>query len=277
MKFIAEKELPLLDLLKLHYPDSSKNTLRSFLEQERVQVSGRVVKHGNRVVSKGQTVTVGKNVQFLDQEVRLFYEDEHLVVVYKPEGLLSVATDFDKKANLHSILKRRKKGLTVYPVQRLDRETSGVMVFAYSEAAKEHLKSQFKAHSVEREYVAIVEGILSEKQGRWESHLLEDSKYFVRSLGPNLGKLSITHYKVLKEGKNVSLLRFSLETGRKNQIRVHTSEAGHPVVGDMKYGAIANPIKRLCLHARKLRFVHPVTNRPLAFEIPLPEEFYQII
>jgi 23S rRNA pseudouridine1911/1915/1917 synthase len=145
------------------------------------------------------------------------------------------------------------------------------MVFAYTQSAREALQAQFQAHSIDRTYVGIVEGILPEKKGSWQSYLIEDPDYFVRSA--NVGKLSITHYEVIREMRKLSLMRFKLETGRKNQIRVHCSEAGHPLTGDEKYGAKTNFAKRLCLHASKLGFIHPTSGKKMEFEIPVPDVF----
>lgn len=276
MKIICEEEISLLEILQKLYPDSSKSTLRGWLAKERVCVEGKVVRIPSHLVKRGESVEIGQKVQFLRGEIRLLYEDAHLVVIVKPEGLLSVATDFRKHC-AHAILKRRSER-KVYPVQRLDRETSGVMVFAYTQSTREGLQAQFKAHTVEREYAGIVEGLLPEKKGSWKSHLVEDADYFVQSSrSPDEGKFSVTHYNVMKENKSHTLIRFRLETGRKNQIRVHSTEAGHPIAGDEKYGAKTNPAKRLCLHAYKLGFIHPVTEKKMQFEIPLPDVFYKLM
>ncbi len=271
MEIHVSEPKALLELLKQHFPDSSNNTLRTWLEKERILVDGRVVKKGSEVIQKGQIVTLGQKAVFIKGDMRILHEDAHLLVVYKPEGLLSVATDHDMTISAHEILKRRANGRMVYPVHRLDRETSGILVFAYSEKARDGLKKLFFDHSIDREYNAIVEGILPQKQGRWESYLKEDANFVVRSA--KQGKLSITHYEVLAETKTHSLMRFRLETGRKNQIRVHCKEAGHPIAGDKKYGAATNPASRLCLHACRLGFVHPATQQPMHFEIPLPAAF----
>lgn len=275
MKIICEEESTLLDILQKHYPNSSKTTLRGWLDKERVFVEGRVERRTSHLVKEGEQVEIGRKVQFLRGELRLLYEDAHLVVIVKPEGLLSVATDF-KKNCAHEILKRRA-GRIVYPVQRLDRETSGVMVFAYTRAAREGLQSQFKAHTIERKYAGIVEGAFEEKKGTWKSYLEEDADYFMHSSSsPEQGKLSITHYEVVQANAKRSLVHFKLETGRKNQIRVHCSQAGYPIVGDKKYGAKTDPAKRLCLHAYKLGFIHPETKKKMQFEIPLPDCFYDL-
>lgn len=278
MQLIASDNTSLLEILAIIAPDSSKNTLRSWLEKGRVLVDGRVAKKGAQAILKGQTVSVGQRITFAPHEVKILYEDDHLVVVNKPEGLLSVSTDFDRKVNVHSILKRRFYSQQVYPVHRLDREVSGVMVFAYSEKAKEGLKKLFHIHDIQREYIAIVEGTFTEPKGTWESFLKEDAAYFVRSTSsPDLGKRSVTHYEVITSNAKFSLLRLTLETGRKNQIRVHCKEAGHPIVGDIKYGATTTHAGRLCLHARRLQFVHPVLEKPFHFESPLPEVFYNLV
>lgn len=276
MKIICEEESSLLEILQKHYPDSSKSTLRGWLAKERICLEGKIVRLANHSVKAGECIEVGQRVQFLRGDLRLLYEDAHLVVIVKPEGLLSVATDF-KNTCAHAILKRRAEQ-KVYPVQRLDRGTSGVMVFAYTQSTREGLQEQFKAHTVEREYAGIVEGKLEQQTGTWKSYLVEDADYFMQSTqSSDEGKFSVTHYSLLKQTQTHALVRFRLETGRKNQIRVHCSEAGHPIAGDEKYGAKTNPAKRLCLHAYKLGFVHPVTQKKMQFEIPLPESFHKVM
>lgn len=275
MILIAPQTLTLLESLILLSPDSSKNTLRSWVEKGRVSVGGRVIKKANHLVQKGEEIAVGKRPTFIDQGIEVLYEDKDLVVICKPEGLLSVATDFDKEFTAHTVLKKKFYTQRVYPVHRLDRETSGVMVFAYSEAARDGLKKLFHDHSIQREYAAIVDGIPNETIGKWESFLEEDEAYVVKS--STTGKLAITEYEVISRSSRFSLLKLTLQTGRKNQIRVHCKEAGHPIIGDKKYGSFKNSAGRLCLHARKLGFVHPVTGKNLSFEAPLPESFHSLI
>ncbi len=274
MQIIVDKDLSLLEGLALLSPESSKNTLRSWVEKERVFVNGKLVTKANHTVQGGQEISVGKKATFLKEGIKIIYEDNHCVVIDKPEGLLSVATDFEECTTAHCILKRRFNNQMVYPVHRLDRETSGIMVFAYSELAREHLKEKFKVHDIVREYIAIVEGHLTEKKGSWQSYLFEDETYRVKSVDPDRGKLAITHYEVISEHKHYSTLRLTLETGRKNQIRVHCKDAGHPIVGDKKYGSLKNPIRRLGLHAHKLGFRHPEKNKNLLFESVIPEVFF---
>lgn len=254
---------------------SSKTTLRSWLKQGRVSVDGKIVKKGDIIVGKGEEIAVGRRKQKIEMGIEILYKDGHIVVVNKPKGLLSVATAFEKGNTLHVFLKKRFRPKKVFVVHRLDQDTSGVMIFALSVRARDKLKSMFKKHTIERAYVAIVEGKMKHKQGTWKSYLYEDENYVVHSIhDPKKGRLSITHYEVIDVSKRYTKLNLKLKTGRKNQIRVHCKDAGHPVVGDKKYGAKTNPIKRLGLHAYLLTFVHPITQKKMRFESPVPESFH---
>ncbi len=278
MKTIAKQEVPVIELLKELFPDSSNNTLRSWIEKGRVLVGGRVVKRSNDRVLVGQELVVGHRVQFARGDVKILFEDEHLVVLEKPEGLLSVATDFHDEYTAHMILKRRRHPGRVFPVHRLDRETSGVMIFAYTESVRDSLKEQFEKRSIEKIYTAIVHGKVPEKTGTWESYLKEDGNYFVSStLAEKMGKLAITYYDVVAQNSRYTCLKLKLQTGRKNQLRVHCSESGFPIVGDKKYGSASSPIKRLCLHAQSIWFTHPVLGKRMHFEVLQPEGFYRLV
>lgn len=264
MKTTVKEPILLLDLLSSLSPDSSKTTLRSWLEMGRVWVNEKVVKRGNFLLQVGQRVAISKKEALIRHDIKIVYEDAHLVVIDKPEGLLSVATDFDKSINAHTILKERRHPQRVYPVHRLDRDTSGVMLFAYSELARDGLKEQFFHHTIEREYYGLVEGHLEPAQGTWRSLLKEDVTYRVSSHS-HQGKEAITHYEVVKYTSSLTLVRFRLETGRKNQIRVHCHDAKHPLFGDSKYGAVIQGAPRLCLHAFRLVFSHPITKKRFSF------------
>ena len=278
MKTIAKQKTFVLELLKELAPDSSNNTLRSWIEKGRVQVEGKVINRSNHLVLGGQEVAVGPRVQFARGDIKILFEDEHLVVLEKPEGLLSVATDFHDEYTAHMILKRRRHPGRVFPVHRLDRETSGVMIFAYTEAARDSLKEQFENRSIEKIYMAIVQGKVLEQKGTWESFLEENGNYFVSSTrSEDRGKLAITYYDVVAQNSRCTCLKLKLQTGRKNQLRVHCSESGFPIIGDKKYGSLSNPIKRLCLHAQSVAFNHPALGKRMHFEVPLPEEFQRLI
>lgn len=298
MKAKIQEKTPLLAVLQQLSPESSKNTLKSWVEQGRVSVNDIRVSSLSLELLPGQEVTVGPKITFSEQGIKILYEDRYLVVIEKPDRLLTVATLVETEKTVHAILKRRLRRM-VYPVHRLDRDTSGVMIFAYTPNAREHLKEQFLNHTIERVYYAYVEGTPMPKKGTWRSHLVEDDFYYVKSTDApeepqrryaknfqkplfkkfkkekqeEAPKLAITHYEVIEEKKGISLVKFTLETGRKNQIRVHASEAGFPIVGDCKYGAQTHRRGRLCLHAHILGFEHPFKKKTMRFVSPLPAYF----
>lgn len=274
MKLQMDQDLPLLDALALLAPQSSKTTLRSWLKDERVYVDGVVEKVGSKVIKKNQTISIGAKPPPTVEGIRILYEDSDLVVIDKPSNLLSVAAAFEKGKTAHAILKNHYRPRRLLIVHRLDQDTSGVMLFAFSPEAFERLKKIFEEHDIVRSYIAIVEGHLAESKGTWTSYLYEDENYYVHETkNPEKGRLAITHYEVLDTNKRCSLVKFTLETGRKNQIRVHCQSAGHPIMGDLKYGLPTSPAKRLCLHAQSLSFKHPMTGKEMKFESPIPKEF----
>lgn len=270
----ASCETDLLTCLKTIAPDSSMSTLRSWIEKGRVSIDGKPATRAKAVVLAGQEIKVGPRVHFIRGGIKILFEDEWFVVIEKPEGLLSVATDTTAAPNAHEILKRHYSGKRIFPVHRLDRETSGVMLFAFTEKSRDYFKDQFEQRKIDKTYYAVVEGILRPESGTWKSYLREDETLHVRSTPwENEGKLAITHYQVVVQGRHTALVRFSLETGRKNQIRVHCQDAGHPILGDKKYGAKSNPMKRMALHSQTLSFKHPATQKTMTFEVAFPEPF----
>jgi 23S rRNA pseudouridine1911/1915/1917 synthase len=277
MKYTAVKKGSLLETLQEMAPESSKNTLRSWLQAGRITVDQQRAERANIEIVPGQQILVGPKVTFLRGSIRILHEDDDIVVLEKPEGLLSVATDFENRATVHAMLKRQFHNRRVYPVHRLDRETSGVMLFAYTEKARDCLKTQFEQHLIEKLYFAIVEKEMPLGKGTWESYLEEDDFYYVKTTNDSQkGKLAVTHYEVLKANKHRAFLCLKPQSGRKNQLRVHCSESGHPIVGDKKYRAETNPLKRVCLHAQKITFVHPSTRRQMTFSTTLPENFNRV-
>lgn len=278
MKYVVQQNETLLEALEKLSPDSSKTTLRSWLKEGRIFVDGLVARVGSHPVEQGQAVTLGPRTHIIKGGVRIYYEDQHIVVIEKPAGLLSVATAFEKGDTAHHLLREHYRPRFVYPVHRLDQDTSGVMMFAFNERAVSKLKEHFEKHHIERAYLGVVENHIDPSQGTWESYLYEDDNYVVHVTDdPEKGRLAITHYEVMHAARKHSIVRFQLETGRKNQIRVHCQKAGCSIVGDFKYGSRINPIKRLCLHAYLLAFKHPVTEQPMRFESPMPETFYRFM
>lgn len=277
-KHCCQKDSKLLEVLQHFYPNNSSTSLRSWIEQGRVTVDEVVAKKPQLLIKAGQSILIHKRENLVEHRFPILFSDEAVVVIEKPQGLLSVSTFFEKNETAFACLKRKYYPKQVYVVHRLDQETSGVMLFALSEKALEALKKDFAKHAIERKYVAIVEGKLERKKGSWKSYLYEDANYVVRETShSDKGELAITHYRVLSETSLYSLLELTLETGKKNQIRVHCQQAGHSVVGDLKYGAKSNPIKRLCLHAQHLAFTHPLTGKQMRFTSPVPSTFLKLI
>ncbi|MDA0657419.1 MAG: RluA family pseudouridine synthase [Planctomycetota bacterium] len=218
------------------------------------------------------------------QPLEIVYNDEHLMVVNKPPGLLTVPTPYKEKTTLISLVDRwiqAQESLgQAYCVHRLDRGVSGLLVFAKWLKIAELLRDQFEARKPQRRYVAIVDGLVKQKQGTFRSYIATDKKTLQRysTQDTEAGQLAITHYSVLHSTSDTSAVEVRLETGRRNQIRVHFSEAGHPILGDVRYGASDErstqwPFRRLALHAESLGFVHPMLRQPLEFHATVPTEF----
>ena len=212
----------------------------------------------------------------------ILHEDQDILVVAKPAGLLTIGTDREKARTAHYLLNdyvRKgdpKSRHRVYVVHRLDKDTSGILLFAKSEQAKKFLQEHWP--QTEKHYLAIVHGRLTPKEATITSYLAENAAQKVYSTpDPAKGKLSQTAYKVVQEGKGLSLVEIHLLTGRKHQIRVHFAEKGHPVAGDKKYGNTAPVCKRLMLHARSLSFIHPHSGKEMRFELGMPEEFSRLL
>lgn len=273
----------LLDAMALMYPDSSRTTLRQMLQTSRVRVNGVIEKNARCELDPDDVVDVADKAlhRNLPEGLAILHEDADVIVVLKANGLLTVATERERdttaQAYLNAYLGEKKGAERIQVVHRLDRETSGVLVFAKNAYAREQLKEQFAAHSVDRVYVAVVEGEMDPPAGTFRSWLREmkDLKMVSVSAHPD-AKYAVTHYKTVRTNGHHSMVEVTLETGRKNQIRAHLSEAGHPVVGDRMYGNESNPLGRLGLHARLLGFIHPVTGNRMKFEAPVPKVFTSI-
>lgn len=278
MHLIVEKTDSLINLLTQLSPDSSKTTLRSWLKEGRIEVDDEIIKQGSTIVGQGQKIALVTKAQFAGEGVRIIYQDQHFVAIEKAKGLLSVATDFEKQETAHGILKAYYHPRRVHVVHRLDQDTSGVMLFALSDEGYTGLKELFKTHAIERCYYAVVEGSITPSSGTWESYLYEDALYVVHSTKDEIkGNIAITHYTTKMRNHRFSLLKLTLETGRKNQIRVHCTDSGHPVVGDKKYGCLIDPLHRLCLHAQLIAFIHPITGKKMSFTSPIPASFQGLL
>jgi 23S rRNA pseudouridine1911/1915/1917 synthase len=267
----TQKSKFLIEALRFHADGASKTALKSLISDRRVSVDGKVVTKPMQEISEGQKIIILPKEKKAGPNIKIFYDDSHLTVVYKPENLLSVDQDLGGHVSLHSYLKNYYKQ-KITPVHRLDRGTSGVLVFAKSEKAKEGLKSLFYDHDIIREYIGIVLGSIPLDKGRWVDHLEEDDRGQVHVTPPNENsKEAITCYEVLDRNETHTLVRFKLETGRKHQIRVQANSRGFPLVGDEIYGR--NKHRRMLLHAEKLEFKHPITGKEMKFHAPLPPSF----
>jgi 23S rRNA pseudouridine1911/1915/1917 synthase len=271
--------------LRALFPDASHRTLKQWLERGRVRVAGTVVRRGDAAVAPGDPVELGPPQQRFPAPLRLVFEDEYLLVVDKPPGLLTIATERERERTAYRLLAEyvgahgasarpgRGRGARLFIVHRLDRETSGLLVFAKSAGVKQRLQSQFEARSVERRYVAVVEGTVRDAEGTLRSRLRQDRTLKVRpARDRDVGREAITRYRVLQRGPATTLLELSLVTGRRGQIRVQLAELGHPIVGDQASGARHDPVRRLCLHATRLSFNHP-EGRRVVYESPAPSAF----
>ena len=294
----VEQDCLLMDFLQAKMGGMAKASIKQLLSQRRVTVNNAIQTRHDTPIRRGEIVVIASgrgNVELRHPKLRIVYEDDALIVVEKKNGLLTVPVKADsKETTVFSILKEyvRKQSHrnTVHVVHRLDRETSGLLVFAKSPELQEYMRTYWRQLVTKRTYVALVEGKLEKKEGKITSWLTENPRTALVSSSPvdNGGQLAITNYKVLKESAlqtdeadlktEYSLVELNLETGRTNQIRVHMASMGHPVVGDRKYGHgnESSPIDRLCLHARVLEFIHPMTEKKVRFEAPMPKEFARI-
>lgn len=287
MRHVVTIREPLLDALARLFPDSTRTTLRQMLQNGRVRVNHELEKNARREVDPDDVLDIGQKTMnvALPPEISILHEDDDIVVVFKSHGLLTVATERERETTAQAYLNeylRQKGGERIHVVHRLDRETSGVMVFAKSLEAREALKERFAAHDVDRIYIAVIEGQLRPDRGTFASHLRERrdlrmESVAVRGEAPEGVKHAVTHYRTIAANGEYSMLEITLETGRKNQIRTHLSEAGHPVVGDRMYGSAINPLGRLGLHAKLLGFDHPGTGKRLVFTVPIPKGFRQLV
>lgn len=270
----------LMDFLMKKMAGISRTRVKALLTNRVVLVDNTIQTLYNYPLQPGMCVQISKEKhkhEFRHPMLKILYEDAYIIVVEKKEGLLSVATERQKERTAQHILneyvKRIHRGNRIYVVHRLDRETSGIMMYAKDEKTQHTLRDNWHDLVRDRRYVAIVAGDMEQDEGTVRSWLTDRKLYVSSSPVDDGGKYSVTHYHTIKRANSFSLLELNLETGRKNQIRVHMQSLGHPVVGDERYGCEVNPLGRLALHAFKLCFYHPVTHEWMEFETPYPAPF----
>jgi 23S rRNA pseudouridine1911/1915/1917 synthase len=279
----------LLDFLIDRLTDQSRTTVKSLLKNQQVLLGKQVIRQFDYVLKPGDKVTVrwGKGAPTLnDPLLKIVYEDKYLLVVEKAAGLLSIGTQKERIRTAYSILseyvKKQHPANKIFVVHRLDRETSGLMLFAKDQDVQYAMQNNWRYAVNQRTYVAVVEGVLQTGDGSGKgtirSYLWESKALIVYSSpNPEDGQLAITHYRVLEAGENYTLVELDLETGRKNQIRVQMNSIGYPLAGDIKYGGHPCALKRLALHANRLSFTHPVTKERHDFETTFPENFTKLV
>ena len=272
-KYIVKENEILIEFLKKIFSNLSKNSVKSLLHNEKVFVNGNMTTKYNYELNAGDVVEIREKVA---KNIDIIYEDKDIIVINKPSGLLTVATEKEKNKTAYHLvmeyLKKKNKNNRIFIIHRLDKDTSGIIMFAKNERAKHLYQDNWNDIVKKRCYYAVIDGIMENKEGTIKSYLKENGN-MVYSVKDRSGKLAITEYKVLKERKNISLLDINLKTGRKNQIRVHMKENKTPILGDLKYGEKSKLINRLALHAYKLELINPVTKKLLTFEINMPNEF----
>lgn len=277
----------LLDFLIESMPQRKRTNIKELLAHDQVAVNGAPTRQFDTELSAGDEVKINLVRPFLtfrNRRLRLVFEDDDIIVVDKGYGLLSMGTDKIKEGTAYSILRDYVKWSNprnkIFIVHRLDRDTSGLMMFAKNQQAKETMQHNWNNMVLERNYVAVVEGYIEDDEGTIRSYLNENAEHEVYSTPRPVNadsKLAVTRYRVLDRSHGHTLVELSLDTGRKNQIRVHMKDLGHPIVGDRRYGAATSPIHRLALHACTLKFVHPNSRRPMDFSTGIPAAFLSMM
>jgi len=276
-------DAPLLEYLLETAGNKSRTKMKATLKNHGVKVNGKVVTQFDYPLKTGMKLAVSKHKPaevFKNRYVKIVYEDQYLIVVEKAQGILSMAaghSSLNVKSVLDDYFQKSRQRCRAHVVHRLDRDTSGLMVYAKDIDVEQTLERFWHQIVYDRRYVAVVSGEM-EDNGGTVANWLKDNKAYITYSSPvdNGGKYAVTHFHTLARTTELSLVEFKLETGRKNQIRVHCQDIGHPVCGDTKYGNGHDPLRRLCLHAFRLCFHHPVTREPLEFETPIPVAFRKL-
>lgn len=284
MEWKVEKKAELLEFLMEKMEGSSRTKVKETLARN-VMVDGRKVTQYNFPLMEGMTVTVGKadfKKRWTPRDVDIVYEDQWLLVVNKREGLVSYsrkAGDVTMISEVNGYLEATRQKCHAHVVHRLDRDTSGLMVVAKSKEVARKFEENWKERVYDRKYVAVVWGKLEEKEGVIRSWLTDGEYCVLSSWEDNGGKEAVTRYRVVKESRRYTMVDLKLDTGRRNQIRVHAREIGHPVVKDPMYGCKddISPINRLALHAYRLCFFHPVTGKKMEYETEVPKSFEKLM
>jgi len=279
--FLVNKESKLLDTIYNFKKDLSNKTIKNYIKNKMVLVNGIVITNSSYIVKSGDMIEIFYTKRTIPNfDLNILYEDDYLIAINKPSGLLSISNDKEKIVTAYRMVsdyvKTGGKNRFIFVVHRLDQDTSGILMFCKNEKIRDKMQDNWNTIVKKRGYVALVDGKIN-GNGTFRSFLMEDRNQFVYSSKNGHGKEAITHYNVIKNNHDYSLVQVFIDTGRRNQIRVHFSESGHPIVGDKKYGCRTNPVKRLCLHANMLEFIHPVSKKMVSIKCDVPSEISGLI
>ena len=280
---VVKEPIELMDFL-ITKGNMSRNKVKTLLTHRAILVDKKITTQYNFELLPGMVVQMSKNhhqKEFRSQQLKLVYEDAYIIVIDKREGVPAVSSERKRERTVFNILteyvQRSGKQRRIYGVHRLDREASGLMIFAKDERTKQNLQDNWERIVMERTYVAVLEGEMEKDRGVMASWMVDDKVYFAQAPVNNASEKAVTNYSTIKRVNGYSLMELELRNGRKEQIRVHMNEMGHPVVGDVKSGVDNDPLGRLALHAFRLCLYHPVTGEPLQFETPYPISFRKLV
>ena len=278
--YINHDSITLLNSIRNFKKDLSNKTIKSYIKNEMVKVNDKVITNSSYLLKDNDKVEISyQKTKINDYDLKILYEDNYLIAIDKPEGLLSISNDKEKDVTAYRMVSdyvKRNNHKYIFVLHRLDQDTSGILMFSKDEKVRDKMQDNWNTVVKKRGYIAIVDGIMK-GSGTIHTYLKENKKQFIYSTKDKDGKEAITHYRVIKNNYNYSLVQVFIDTGRRNQIRVHLSEKGYPIAGDKKYKCKTNPIKRLCLHANILEFIHPVSKKLIHIESEIPVEMKNII
>lgn len=278
--YVNHEDIKLTQSISNFKKDLSKKTIKNYIKNGMISINNKVITNGSYLLKEGDMVEISYEKKVIPEyNLDILYEDNYLIAINKPSGLLSIANDNEKNVTAYRMVSEYVKKTSnkyIFVVHRIDEDTSGILLFCKDQHIRDKMQNNWNTLVKKRGYMAIVDGKIS-GSGTIHTFLKENHQQFVYSSKDNHGKEAITHYTTLKNNSNYSLLQVFIDTGRRNQIRVHLSERGYPIVGDKKYKCLTNPIKRLCLHANILEFIHPVTKKLIHIESNIPNEMKKLI
>ena len=279
--FTVNKEISLIEAIYEFKKDLSKKSIKNFIKNKMITINNEIITNSSYLLKNGDIVSICYEKKVIpNYNLDILYEDEYIILINKPCGLLSISNDKEKEITAYRMVsdyvKTKNKKNFIFVVHRLDQDTSGILMFCKNEKIRDKMQESWNSIVKKRGYIAIVDGKLN-GSGTIHTYLKEDKNQFVYSSKNGIGKEAITHYSNIKSNNYYSMLQVFIDTGRRNQIRVHLSERGYPIVGDKKYRCKTNPLKRLCLHANILEFIHPVSKKMLSIKCDIPMEFKNLI